>query len=206
MSVTEFPSLLLGNGFPTWNIRWSKHRPRSLRSAFLGFTRGTETPWINCHLTHPGLLSLFCVGCLHHWHRGVCVCVLCVCARVRVCVRGVCVVCVVCVWCVWCVCVVCVCVVYVCVCVGGTPLLIHRNSATVSVCLGCDNKSTIHWLAWKQQATPHRCGGWKSKIKVIWGLLRPPSAGCVLLWVEAERPHPHDTITSQRPHLLIPSH
>ena len=50
-----------------------------------------------------------------------------------------------------CVCV-CVCV-WVCVCmyVGGTPLLIHRNSTTVSACLGCDNKSTINWLTWKQQ-------------------------------------------------------
>ena len=137
-----------------------------------------------------------------------CVCVCCVCVRACVCACVVCVlyvwcVCGVCVLCGVCVCVLCMCV---CVCVGGTPLLIHRNSATVSVCLGCDNKSTIHWLAWKQQATPHRCGGWKSKIKVIRGLLRPPSAGCVLLWVEAERPHPHDTITSQRPHLLIPSH
>ena len=73
--VTEFPSLLLGNGFPTWNITWSKHRPRSLRSAFLGITRGTETPWVNCRSFHPGLLSLICVGCLHHWDRGVCVCV-----------------------------------------------------------------------------------------------------------------------------------
>lgn len=148
--VTEFPSLLLGNGFPTWNITWSKHRPRSLRSAFLGITRGTETPWVNCRSFHPGLLSLICVGCLHHWDRGVCVCVCML---------------------------------------GGTPLLIHRNSTTVSVCLGCDNKSTINWLGWKQQKvllTAAEAGSPRSK---WFGVFRvPPYAGCVLLWWRGKSP------------------
>ena len=135
-----------------------------------------ETPWVNCPGFCSGLLALICAGCLPYWDRGVCVCT------------------------------------HACVCMlGGTPWLIHRNSTTVSVCLGCDNKSTINWLAWKQQKvllTAAEAGSPGSRCWQIRGLLRPPPTTrwlCPSL-VEQARPHPHDTITSQRPHLLIPSH
>lgn len=56
VKVTEFPSLLLQNGSPAWNIMQGKHRPDSLRFAFLGFTKGTGKAWVNCHASPCSLL------------------------------------------------------------------------------------------------------------------------------------------------------
>lgn len=50
VKVTEFPSLLLQNGSPSWKIVQCKRRPDSLRFALLLFTKGTEKSWA---VTHP---------------------------------------------------------------------------------------------------------------------------------------------------------